>query len=238
MEVTVLGVGSIYSKYNCASLLIDKRLLVDVGPGIIKYLLRNDYDLTKIDNIIITHLHSDHILDLPTFVINVDERGIEHKINIYGPEGCKEKLLELLNILYGDWFDEFVDNHFNFINIKDGFDFKIDDYNFRTREVKHPGILSYGFIVSNGLGISGDTSLCENVEDIIKSSKIIITDCSFTKGNDYHMGIDDIKYLGNKYPNKKMILTHFRDETCEELKEKRIDNVLVVKDGYRFKLGD
>ncbi len=236
MEVTILGTGSIYAKSNCASLLIDEHILVDVGPGIIKYLIKNNYDLLKIDNIILTHLHTDHILDFPTFIVNIDELGAKRVINIYAPRDTKIKLLELLHILYGDWFDEYIENYCKFIDIDDDYVFNIKGNEFKTKEVKHPGIKSYGFIVDNGFSISGDTSLCEGVRDIIKDAKVIVTDCSFIKGNDYHMGIDDIQKLICDYPDKTFILTHFRDETKNKLKDMNLKNILVVDDGYSFKV--
>ncbi len=183
-------------------------------------------------------MHSDHILDFPTFVINIDERGVKHKINVYGPKGTKEKLLDLLHILYEDWFDEYIDRYFNFMDMEDGYEFKVNDYKFKTVKVKHLGIESFGFITNCGLGISGDTALCEGVEDIIKKSKIIVTDCSFMEGNDYHMGLDDIEYLRAKYPKKVMILTHFRDNTRDILKRRNRENVLIVDDGYSFRMGE
>lgn len=35
MKTTMLGTGSIYSKSNCASLIIDNNILIDIGPGTI-----------------------------------------------------------------------------------------------------------------------------------------------------------------------------------------------------------
>ncbi|MDE6141258.1 MAG: MBL fold metallo-hydrolase [Bacilli bacterium] len=236
MKVTVLGTGSIYSKSNSSSLLLDENILVGVGPSVVKYLIRNKYDLLKIDNIILTHLHSDHILDFPTFIVNVDELGLSHKINVYAPKDAKRKILDLLNILYGDWFDKFIDSYFNFIEIFDNFNFRIDDYEFKVKEVKHLGIVSYGFIINNGLGISGDTAMCDGVREIIKHSKVIVTDCSFVKGNDYHMGIDDIKILIDDYPNRNLVLTHFRDQTRDILMKQDLKDVLIVDDGYNLEV--
>lgn len=215
-------------------MLIDEHILVDVGPSVVKYLIRNNYDLLKVDSIILTHLHSDHILDLPTFIVNVDEAGLNHKIKVYSPKNTKEKLLELLHILYGDWFDNFIDAYFDFVDISANFVFKIDRYEFRTKEVKHLGIESYGFIVNNGFGISGDTALCDGVREIVDKSRVVVIDCSFTKGNDYHMGIDDIEKLVFDYPNRKYILTHFRDETRDLLREKNKQNILIVDDGFEI----
>ena len=37
MKVKILGTGSIYSKSNCASLIIENNILIDIGPGTRKY---------------------------------------------------------------------------------------------------------------------------------------------------------------------------------------------------------
>ena len=39
MKIKLLGTGSIYSKYNCASELVDNKILIDVGQGILKQIL-------------------------------------------------------------------------------------------------------------------------------------------------------------------------------------------------------
>ncbi len=64
MNIKLLGTGSIYSKYNCASELVDNKILIDAGQGILKQILKIGYNLKDLKMIIITHLHSDHYSDL------------------------------------------------------------------------------------------------------------------------------------------------------------------------------
>lgn len=234
MEVTILGTGSIYSKSNCASLIIDNNILIDLGPGVVKQLLKQDYDLKNIDTILITHLHPDHILDFPTFIVNVEVLGIKHKINIYSPKGSKDKLLSLLNLMYGNYFNDFVNKYLNFIDIIDNKSFIVNKYVFKTKKVIHTGIDSYGFIVDSKLGITGDTSLCDGVKEIFSESKVLICDCSLINGDIYHMGIDSIIELLKNNKEKIVILTHFRDSTKEFVQNINLDNVSIVEDGYKF----
>lgn len=234
MEVTILGTGSIYSKSNCASLIIDNNILIDLGPGVVKQLLKQDYDLKNIDTILITHLHPDHILDFPTFIVNVEVLGIKHKINIYSPKGSKDKLLSLLSLMYGNYFNDFVNKYLNFIDIIDNKSFIVNKYVFKTKKVIHTGIDSYGFIVDSKLGITGDTSLCDGVKEIFSESKVLICDCSLINGDIYHMGIDSIIELLKNNKEKIVILTHFRDSTKELVQNINLDNVSIVEDGYKF----
>ena len=119
MKVQILGTGAIYSKRNCASLIIDKKILFDIGPGTIKQLLKENYDLKEINAILISHLHSDHILDFPIFIVNLEVLNINHKVTVIGPVNMKEKLLKLLELMYGNYFDNFINKNFEFIEVKE-----------------------------------------------------------------------------------------------------------------------
>lgn len=238
MKVKILGTGSIYSKSNCASLIIDKNILMDIGPGTIKQLLKENYDLKKIDTILLTHLHSDHILDFPTFIVNIEVLGLNHKINIYSPKGAKEKLLSLVKLMYGNYFDNFIHKYLNFIEIFDEFEFKIENHIIKVKEVIHTGIEAYGFIIDSKLGISGDSSLCDNIKYILGNCNIMICDCSQENGDIYHMGIDDIKEIISQHKSLKIIPTHFRDNTKKILKRLNLNNVYIVEDGYEFEVED
>lgn len=234
MKLTVLGTGSIYSKSNCAGLIIDNNILIDLGPGVVKQLLKQNYDLKNIDTVLITHLHSDHILDFPTFIVNIEVLGIKHKINIYSPTGTKNKFLDLLNLMYGDYFNDFVNKYLDFINIVDNKSFIINNHVFKVKKVIHTGIDSYGFIVDSKLGITGDTSLCNAVKEIFSETETIVCDCSLITGDIYHMGIDNIIELLKNSKEKRVFLTHFRDSTKEFVQNSNINNVFVIEDGYTF----
>lgn len=68
----------------------NKVWLIDAGYGASLQLVRNHIPLRNIDNILITHLHSDHILDYPSLLMNAWASGLkDHTISVYGPPGTK-----------------------------------------------------------------------------------------------------------------------------------------------------
>ena len=232
MKVKLLGTGAIYSKYNCASELIDEKILVDVGNGVLKELRKINYDLTKLKMIIITHLHADHYADLPALILNLDVEESLEPIYIVGPKELKNNLIQLCHIYYGDFFDKFIKEKLKFIEVLPE-TVAIDEWkehNIVVQKVNHYNIESYGYIINHKLGITGDTCLCKEVLKIFENSEVILTDISMIKGTKYHMGIDDIEKIRKTYENK-IIATHLRDDTREELQKKSLKNVIIPEDG-------
>ena len=117
MKVRLLGTGAIYSKYNCASELIDDKILVDVGNGVLKELRKINYNLTKLEMIMITHLHVDHYADLPALILNLEVEENLKPIHIVGPKGLKENLMGLCHIYYQNFFDSFIEQKIKFVEI-------------------------------------------------------------------------------------------------------------------------
>ena len=235
MKVRLLGTGAIYSKYNCASELIDDKILVDVGNGILKELRKINYDFTKLEMIIITHLHADHYADLPALILNLEVEENLKPIYIAGPKELKENLIELCHIYYQDFFDKFFGEKIKFIEILP--ETKVidvlNDYDIKIQKVNHCNIESYGYIINNKLGITGDTCICKEVLNIFENSEIVITDISMIEGTNYHMGIDDIETIRKTYKNK-IIATHLRDDTREELKKRCLKDVIIKEDGVEM----
>ena len=232
MKVRLLGTGAIYSKYNCASELIDDKILVDVGNGVLKELRKINYDLKELKIIIITHLHVDHYADLPALILNLEVEENLEPIYIVGPKELKENLIKLCHIYYQDFFDKFIKEKIKFIEIlpeTKAIDV-LNDYDIKVYQVNHCNIESYGYIINQKLGITGDTCLCKEVLNIFENSEIVITDISMIKGTKYHMGIDDIETIRKTYKNK-IIATHLRDDTREELKKKCLKDVIIKEDG-------
>ncbi|MDZ4096905.1 MAG: MBL fold metallo-hydrolase [Paracoccaceae bacterium] len=66
-----------------------RRVVVDCGLGVAKALVEAGVDLKTLDLIFITHLHSDHILELGPLIHTAWTTGLTTRVTVYGPPGIE-----------------------------------------------------------------------------------------------------------------------------------------------------
>ena len=64
-----------------------RNIVVDCGAGVAIGIARQGIDLRQIDAIVVTHLHSDHYLDLGPLLHTAWTAGLSRPIDVYGPSG-------------------------------------------------------------------------------------------------------------------------------------------------------
>lgn len=67
--------------------LAGRRIVVDCGLGVAKALVEAGADLRSIDHVLITHLHSDHVLELGPLLHTAWTTGLSRRIAVWGPPG-------------------------------------------------------------------------------------------------------------------------------------------------------
>ncbi len=74
-----------------SSLLVinDKKIVIDCGLGVTKALVNQGMKLKELGLIFITHLHSDHYLELGPLLHTAWCSGLQNQVEIYGPPGLK-----------------------------------------------------------------------------------------------------------------------------------------------------
>lgn len=238
MQIKLIGTGSIGAKQSSACTLINEEILIDMPNGIVKKLKQLNCDVSKIKAVLITHLHGDHFADIPFFLFDRFFYKPETYTKIYCPKGTEEKVKVLFDILFpGDYEKVNSGANIEFIEFEELKEDKIiEDTYVESKVVEHGNCKpAYGFIVNKGdkrIGFSGDSRLCESIEEIIQKSDISVLDMSFAEhGLDAHMGLSDVELLCNKYQDKKVISTHMHDYTREQAKLKNIKNLIVPDDG-------
>ena len=69
-----------------------ERILIDCGEGTQRQLMKSEAGLSRINIILITHLHGDHYLGLPGLLKTLSLLGREEPLLLYGPLGLYEFL--------------------------------------------------------------------------------------------------------------------------------------------------
>ncbi len=254
MEIKVLGAhGSRFKNMKSTCIRISENTLIDAG-NIIESLGK---DAIKIDNILLTHAHLDHIIDI-AFLIDYTFKERTKPLNIYGNKETIEALKN--HIMNWDIWPEFSsikllktsDYAINYIEISAGMIFHVDGIEIYAYDSNHSvKTLSY-IIYKNGKGmiITGDTYKNKATwETVNKDERIntVITDISFpshmenlaiaSKHHTPETLKEDLSFLKRK--DVKIYAMHLKPFCYDEVRkdiERKLPYVKVLQDGDIIRL--
>ena len=242
MQLTLLGTGCPkvdYKRFGPANLISSSKssILVDCGSGITQRLHEAKISSTIIDALFLTHLHSDHVIDLYQLIISSWHSYRKKPWKIYGPKGTKKFIKQIMNawqeersqrITYEKRsstraFDIIVTEYKKYGKIKIK-DFIIEYFTVDHQPVKY----AYGFNFYNKkkkLTISGDTKPCENlmkygqladlllhevfIDGEIQTTTKMRTKKTLHNVKAYHTSSSMVGKVAKITRCKKLVLTHF-----------------------------
>jgi ribonuclease BN (tRNA processing enzyme) len=186
MKIHVLGSSCSESPDSkLSSLLIDNEMLLDAGT-IVSVL--NEDQQNKIQNILITHAHLDHVKDLPFFLDNIFLSNNHHNVNVVSiPEVIKALNEYLMNDIIWPDFSKIPDTKnpvMRFKYIRPGIPLEINGYTITTFEVIHT-VPSVGYLIEDKQGKSllyiSDTGPGPRIWELLKEQTIdaMIIETSF-----------------------------------------------------------
>lgn len=128
-----------------ATLLLYKehRFLIDCGEGTQRQLLRSGLGFRKLDKVLLTHGHLDHILGLGGLVSTFSRWESVSRVRIYGGRWALERVNDLMNVvLRGDEVDMAVE----LVGVSPGAVWEGDDMTISAAPVIHRGPGCYAYV--------------------------------------------------------------------------------------------
>ncbi len=196
-------------------------LVVDFGGGVLGALQRHA-DPNQV-NILLSHLHADHCLDLPGLFVwrryhpsPATQRGI-----MFGPSGTADRLAAASSPLGGE-FDDFSDI-FEVQHWVDGATTQFGRLSVLSRRVTHP-TESFGLRISDADGAtlvySGDTGMCEALVELAAGADVFLCEASWTdapdRPRDLHMSGAEAGRVAQRAGVGELLLTHIPPWTSRE----------------------
>jgi ribonuclease Z len=242
MRIIMLGTGAALPDpdrcHTSILLTLDngRHFLLDCGHGATRQLMRVDVNPADVAHLLLTHLHHDHVCELPFFVISSWILGRTGALDIRGPRGTRHLAGHLFE---GGAFDADIRARSayplrqanieavrpNVTEYAAGTVFSDDDIRIMADHVDHiPADISpcYGLrIEAEGkvVTFSGDTAPCDGIARLARDADLLIHECTFTEafiehrrqskvGTFAHTSPDDLGRLAVASRVKQVVATH------------------------------
>jgi len=194
VEVTLLGTGCPQvdpKRMGPANLVrhADRAFLVDCGSGTTQRLIEAECAGRLLDAVFLTHLHSDHIVDLYQLFVSSWHQGRRVPQRVFGPPGTR-RFVDALFALWKPELDQRIahEKRLNMDGLRvevtefaPGLAYEKDGIAVRAVEVAHqPVQFAYGFVFeANGrrLVFSGDTAFCPALIEAAKGADVLVHEC-------------------------------------------------------------
>jgi len=131
------GLSSLVVKHG------EHRFMIDCGEGTQRQILKSGIGFKRLNHILLTHGHLDHILGLAGLISTFMRWEAIEEINIYGSRHTMERVDDLINgvVLRGAQTPMPI----RLLDIKPGLVFETEDFAVHAFQVEHRGSSSLGF---------------------------------------------------------------------------------------------
>jgi len=247
MQITFLGTSAaIPTKHRSLPSIHVKlgktAMLLDCGDGTTKRIVDSGRSIFKINTVLFSHLHSDHLFGLPALWNSMSLLKRTRELQIYGPKGTSETIRKLMDVDSRTMPFE--------ISIKDlepNDTFNIGKVSVSCAKAEH-GVPALAYrLESDGKSMvyTGDTKPAKSIEKLAKGANVLIHDSTFLSPNDAekynHSTSGQAAEIAKKAGVGKLVLTHFSQkhkdsgEYLEQAKDE-FENVVLAEDFMRIEI--
>ncbi len=227
----VLASGGIWVSFAGTNILIDP------GPGSLVRCAKSRPRLnpSKLDAIVITHRHLDHISDINVMIEAMTEGGFKKRGLVLLPKDALTQ--DPIILAHCRKMPERI------IELEARSDYRIGNISITTSErLRHP-VETYGLNVYNadkGFSLISDTAYFEGLEDNFKKDCLIINTVFLEpRASIEHLSVPDVERILLKMKPTRAVLTHFGMsmvkarpyKIAETIKNKLNVDVIAARDG-------
>jgi len=214
MLVTLLGTGCPQvhpHRFGPASLVRagGSSFLIDCGSGVTQRMAASGVSGAALDALLITHLHSDHVVDLYQLIVSSWHQGRQRPQRIFGPTGTRgfaEGLMEVwrkereLRISW-ERRPSTTGLELEIVEFEEGVILEENGVRVRAFLVDHgPVKPAYGFLFESADGrvaFSGDTTVCERLIDAARGVDLLVHECFIHAAMAARQGVPSAQGLSN-----------------------------------------
>lgn len=172
-----------------------KNILIDCGIGVSRSAVEAGVSLLEIDAIFITHLHSDHIMELGPLIYTAWTTGLNRPLPVYGPEGTGDYWQNFLRAMAFDHAIRLEDegrpeiaDMIRIETITEGFETEFEGITIRALRVDHPPVTEcYALRFEHGgasVVFSADTCYFPPLGQFAAGADVLVHEAMLTAGVD------------------------------------------------------
>lgn len=251
ITITILGSGTAIPVRGRAPAALlwqsgDETILFDIGPGTLLRLKEHGVDFQSLNTIFLTHLHSDHTLDLVTLIQANDclpAPGRHAPLAITGCKRTQSFFAKLMEVFPGIE----PKNYPLKISEKAEEAWQEGSLMVRTALTGHtPFSLAYRIESEDGVFVyTGDAVLSDALIDLCQKADLLICDCSYPASiqSPDHMNAAAVGQLAANAQVKHLVPTHFYPQALAadietEIRRYYSGPISLATDGMEIKISN
>jgi ribonuclease BN (tRNA processing enzyme) len=211
VKLAFLGTGSAFSleRYNGA-VVVEDRLLLDGGAPLLPNMHRLGIDPSRIEAILLTHFHGDHILGLPTFVLHRAFLPSGVPLPIVGPPGVEQVLEHLFTMCWGEaWTEHRRRAQLDYqVAQEKG---QVAGVRYEAVRLEHGGMDCRGYRLQIGdrlLAYAGDTTASPPLDELVRGADVAITEATAPENSESHTSWEQAAALAQRHSGTRFLFNH------------------------------
>jgi ribonuclease BN (tRNA processing enzyme) len=230
LSVRFLGSGDAFSAggRHQAGYLVEQPggwFLLDCGVTTLMAMKRFGRDVNALDTIFISHLHGDHFVGIPFFLLEFHyEQERKRPLRIAGPPGTEERIRMLLRATFKEFSGERLRFALEFSEMTPDSPISCGALRIEPFRVPHQVTeISLGFVVQvagRRIAYSGDTGWTEELITRSHAADLFICECCYFETRlPFHLDYPRLAENRQRFTAKRMILTHLGREVLARQSE-------------------